>query len=705
MKKSSKQAFAIILTIMLILNVVSSIVVANYTNDVTVVSQGTIGDGGASWRLYSNHVLVVDSGFIEWGNITSPWDEYSTDIQSIVFSGPITAGNNLSGLFANLPNLTTIENLSYFNTANVMDMSIMFSGASSLISLDLSTWDTRFAINMSGMLRNTLSLRQIALSDNFQFTAEGGNIELPEVPTNNEFTGLWQNIQTNAVLTSNQLTTVFDGSTMHGTWVWQTQSIVLCSDCNEYPCECEEEMKPTPCTDCDTYPCECEEEIIEPQPTPCEDCNAYPCECEEDVEPQPTPCEDCNAYPCECEEDVEPKPTPCTECNQYPCVCEEGVEPQPMPCEECNKYPCECEEYTAPKPQPTPCIKCDEYPCVCEQEYNQPPTPKPPVSPNEPQIPPFFGLWTPPLLPNDQNDTIITPPRTLVPSANENHETVQNQINDDDNVAVIQLPAGIGEARLQRRTLDLLVANDTPLVITTTNRIIWVELPVSFLRELRERGTIFNINIDEISRRNAFVAAEITFTVNGRQLEAFNNHYTIAADLRGFDLEDKNTYRITAISIYDYDERNIGGRINIETSIFRAHNVQRAGKFAIAYVSTLRRIHVELESYYVVDLAENAPTQTMDVLPMIQQGRTLLPVRFMAYALSADVDWNCETMEVTLTLDDRSLTFVIGEMADGMDVPARIVNDRTMVPLRFISEFFNAQVEWDDEARSIEIVK
>jgi hypothetical protein len=39
-----------------------------------------------------------------------------------------------------------------------------------------------------------------------------------------------------------------------------------------------------------------------------------------------------------------------------------------------------------------------------------------------------------------------------------------------------------------------------------------------------------------------------------------------------------------------------------------------------------------------------------------------------------------------------------------MDVPAQLSNSRTMVPLRFISEFFGALVTWDDETRTVEII-
>jgi hypothetical protein len=107
----------------------------------------------------------------------------------------------------------------------------------------------------------------------------------------------------------------------------------------------------------------------------------------------------------------------------------------------------------------------------------------------------------------------------------------------------------------------------------------------------------------------------------------------------------------------------------------------------------------------ITDLAGNIDVITMDVAPVIVDGRTLLPVRFMAYALGATVDWNDATREVTLvTADGASLTFAIGAFAPGMDVPAQIIDGRTMVPLRFISEFFGATVEWDAATRTVEIL-
>ncbi|MCL1845444.1 MAG: copper amine oxidase N-terminal domain-containing protein [Defluviitaleaceae bacterium] len=95
----------------------------------------------------------------------------------------------------------------------------------------------------------------------------------------------------------------------------------------------------------------------------------------------------------------------------------------------------------------------------------------------------------------------------------------------------------------------------------------------------------------------------------------------------------------------------------------------------------------------------------MDVTPTIVDGRTLVPVRFIAYALGATVNWNDATRTVSLAHDGNNLSFAIGETAPGMDVPAQIIDGRTMVPLRFISEFFGATVEWCTYTRTVIITK
>ena len=110
---------------------------------------------------------------------------------------------------------------------------------------------------------------------------------------------------------------------------------------------------------------------------------------------------------------------------------------------------------------------------------------------------------------------------------------------------------------------------------------------------------------------------------------------------------------------------------------------------------------------------------------MTEADRTLVPMRFLFEKLGADVTWDEATQTATATiepdLDDQFQTFgtaqaksvsvsidnttaVVNGQARAMDVPARMVNDRTLVPLRFLSENLGYTVTWD-EATNTAIVE
>ncbi|MCL2356162.1 MAG: glycoside hydrolase family 11 protein [Defluviitaleaceae bacterium] len=181
---------------------------------------------------------------------------------------------------------------------------------------------------------------------------------------------------------------------------------------------------------------------------------------------------------------------------------------------------------------------------------------------------------------------------------------------------------------------------------------------------------------------------------------AVSGPFVVTATLDSAAVEGFNLYRFVA---FDVDGNILGGAINPLTGEF-TFTAPVTGEFTIEYVETLNRLAVSIGSNVITDLADNLDLIIMDVEPAVIGGRTLLPVRFVAYALGAEVDWNDATHEVTLTTADRTLTFAIGAFTPGMDVPAQIIDSRTMVPLRFISEFFGAIVDWNDATRTAHII-
>ena len=102
-----------------------------------------------------------------------------------------------------------------------------------------------------------------------------------------------------------------------------------------------------------------------------------------------------------------------------------------------------------------------------------------------------------------------------------------------------------------------------------------------------------------------------------------------------------------------------------------------------------------------------------DQKPVIDaNGRTLVPIRFPAEELGATVIWLDQTRQVKVknqnhtTLPDCDILLTIGKkavMVNGMtrvvDTTAVIMGNRTMVPLRFLSEYMGATVKWDSNAR------
>lgn len=123
------------------------------------------------------------------------------------------------------------------------------------------------------------------------------------------------------------------------------------------------------------------------------------------------------------------------------------------------------------------------------------------------------------------------------------------------------------------------------------------------------------------------------------------------------------------------------------------------------------RLYIDKTTYYV-----NDSLKTMDVAPIIKESRTLLPIRYVAEALGADVAWDANERKVTITFKgttielwiDKNSAKVNGEykLIDATNpkvTPIIIPPGRTMLPIRFIAENLGCLVEWDATLREVKI--
>lgn len=101
-----------------------------------------------------------------------------------------------------------------------------------------------------------------------------------------------------------------------------------------------------------------------------------------------------------------------------------------------------------------------------------------------------------------------------------------------------------------------------------------------------------------------------------------------------------------------------------------------------------------------------------DVNPYIENGRTLVPLRFVSNSLGQDVKWNGKDRTVTVSIGDVRMVYTIDSTAVRVtaadrtttihsDVPARIKDGRTFVPIRILSELSANPISWDKDRRVV----
>ncbi len=116
----------------------------------------------------------------------------------------------------------------------------------------------------------------------------------------------------------------------------------------------------------------------------------------------------------------------------------------------------------------------------------------------------------------------------------------------------------------------------------------------------------------------------------------------------------------------------------------------------------VQRFYIDKSFYYVNDKKLN-----IDVAPIIKNGRTFLPVRYVAESLGAEVGWNQTERKITVSMKDSKVEMLLDTniaMVNGeakmIDVSPFIEKGRTLVPFRFLSESLGCKVEWDDDLKS-----
>lgn len=173
-----------------------------------------------------------------------------------------------------------------------------------------------------------------------------------------------------------------------------------------------------------------------------------------------------------------------------------------------------------------------------------------------------------------------------------------------------------------------------------------------------------------------------------------------------------------SVLIYPYDRNSINiygntlsfkqpGSFNIQ---FEYQGLQEVAKItalnsdAFEYITEKKPsnpINVKVYDQYI-------DFSSINQWPFIEGGRTMVPLRAVFEVMNCNVRWDQEKSSAIVEYNGtriiipvNSTTAYINGTVKTLDVPAKLVNDRIMVPLRFISESINKTVIWDDADKTV----
>ncbi len=158
---------------------------------------------------------------------------------------------------------------------------------------------------------------------------------------------------------------------------------------------------------------------------------------------------------------------------------------------------------------------------------------------------------------------------------------------------------------------------------------------------------------------------------------------------------------------YEYDATNNGHLgVNHGTLLRPTYGRNAGDEFSVNNLNILKEVILKRGVRVVLD----GKSLGFDQKPVIENGRTLVPLRVIFEALGAKVEWINETQSVVAEKDGTEVEMSIGSntyYVNGeekvLDVPPQIVNGRTLVPARAVAESFNCNVEWFDAMNTVVI--
>lgn len=196
----------------------------------------------------------------------------------------------------------------------------------------------------------------------------------------------------------------------------------------------------------------------------------------------------------------------------------------------------------------------------------------------------------------------------------------------------------------------------------------------------------------------------VSVSNNGKTVNNIEKSVPISFDLKGIDLTDSDKETLTAIQINPVTNEIIylGGHFT-DDNTFVTDTKSVDGEFAVIVANRDDYNQIELQINNS-DYKINGNEDKLDATPVIKDGTTYVPLRVVSEGLLATVTYEPTTKTATIVVDGNSFDFSPLKQLNNSVSPI-IVNNRMLIPIRYVSESLGANVNWFENTKTVQITK
>lgn len=300
---------------------------------------------------------------------------------------------------------------------------------------------------------------------------------------------------------------------------------------------------------------------------------------------------------------------------------------------------------------------------------------------------------------SDDNSSTVTE-KPEVPNSTESKVTIEELEKGEKDLVVTQ--QGIEVTINQKALLESLVGDDAVKEVV---------ISVAELTDKERESLMSKVSDVEKDKFKNIGSQMIQFEMNTvdasnsrKVIDKLENPMAFKVDLKDAKFVDAS--KLTAIQYITNKQgevvvQKLGGVYDEDSKTFTFFT-NATGKFEIVEAKELLQINLAIGSKLS---SVNGKESTNDVVPQIINQRTMVPLRFIAENLGADVKWDAKEKVATITIGEQTLIMTTKEELEGFDTEPVIVSGRLLVPMRYVSEKLNATVTWFPESKEMLIVK